>query len=201
MKLTPEQILERMERFVDAAQRVKALKDYLLTFNFVDNHVDWLEEELARHDEAVEEVGRIYDEEMIPIINEIGAYVGEHQEAFSRLVEAEMGDASLASRKAKEALDSASKSQATIKVVCPDCGKTFEVAVGDAQAASPDAANPSTAAASRPALESNAVAAELRFRPEPETELVEKVADVNVPTFVDDDDDDDFPTVVIGGRK
>lgn len=87
MEYTPEQIQERLDRFVQAADKVRELKDYLLSFRFMDSHQDWLEEELARHDEAIEEIGRIYNQEMIPLVQEMSAYLEEHKEDFQALVE------------------------------------------------------------------------------------------------------------------
>ncbi len=87
MELTPQQVQERLEKFVHGAEKVRELKDYLLTFRFLDNHEDWLEEELARHDEAIEEIGRIYQEEMVPLVQEMAAYLEEHKEDFEALVE------------------------------------------------------------------------------------------------------------------
>jgi len=87
MEYTPEQVQERLDRFVQAAEKVRELKDYLLSFRFLDSHQDWLEEELARHDEAIEEIGRIYNQEMIPLVREMSAYLEEHKEDFEALVE------------------------------------------------------------------------------------------------------------------
>ncbi|MCR5660998.1 MAG: hypothetical protein K6G50_02585 [bacterium] len=107
MELTPQEILEKMAKYIESARKVKGIKDYLLTFNFMDNHADYLEEQLARHDEMVEEVGRIYNEEMLPIVKEIAAYLGEHKEDL---------DALIAREKEIEAMPIA---------VCPECGCEF----------------------------------------------------------------------------
>ena len=87
MELTPQQVQEKLEKFVTSAEKVRELKDSLLTFRFMDNHEEWLEEELARHDEAVEEIGRIYQEEMVPLVQEMAAYLEEHKADFETLVE------------------------------------------------------------------------------------------------------------------
>jgi len=87
MELTPQQVQEKLEKFVHGAEKVRELKDYLLTFRFLDNHEDWLEEELARHDEAIEEIGRIYQEEMVPLVQEMAAYLEAHKADFETLVE------------------------------------------------------------------------------------------------------------------
>ncbi len=113
MELTPQEILEKMAKYIESARKVKGLKDYLLTFNFMDNHADYLEEQLARHDEMVEEVGRIYNEEMLPIVKEIAAYLGEHREEL---------DALIAREKEIEAMPIA---------VCPECGCEFRAPLPD----------------------------------------------------------------------
>ncbi|GEM_PF-3188656 len=87
MELTPQQVQEKLEKFVHGAEKIRELKDYLLTFRFLDNHEDWLEEELARHDEAIEEIGRIYQDEMVPLVQEMATYLEQHKEDFEALVE------------------------------------------------------------------------------------------------------------------
>lgn len=88
MEMTSQEILAKMERFVRGAKKVKDLKDYLLTFRFMDNHPDWLQEELVRHDEAIEEIGRIYAEEMLPLAEEMAAYLAAHPDDLEDLVAA-----------------------------------------------------------------------------------------------------------------
>ena len=117
MELTPQEILEKMAKYIESARKVKGLKDYLLTFNFIDNHADYLEEQLARHDEMVEEVGRIYNEEMLPIVKEIAAYLGEHKEELDLII---------AREKEIEAMPIA---------VCPECGCEFRAPLPEPEAA------------------------------------------------------------------
>jgi len=88
VELSSQEILEKMARYVECAKRIRELKDYLLTFRFLGNHEQWLEEELARHDEAVEEVGRLYQEEMLPLIEEMADYLSTHKEDLDKLIEA-----------------------------------------------------------------------------------------------------------------
>ncbi|MFH0802050.1 MAG: hypothetical protein V2A78_06645 [bacterium] len=88
MELSSREILERMEKYVQSAGKVKELKDYLLTFRFLGDNKEWLEEELARHDEAIEEVGRIYREEMLPLIEEMAEYLSAHKEDLEKLIQA-----------------------------------------------------------------------------------------------------------------
>jgi len=88
MELTSQDILERMEKFVEGARKIKELKDYLLTFRFLDRHEDWLQEELERHDEAIEAIGRIYTEEMLPLAEEMAAYLARHEEDLDDLIAA-----------------------------------------------------------------------------------------------------------------
>ena len=85
MELSSREILERMEKYVQNAEKIKILKDYLLTFRFLGDNKEWLEEELSRHDEAIEEVGRIYREEMLPLIEEVAGYLEAHQEDLRSL--------------------------------------------------------------------------------------------------------------------
>ena len=87
MELKPQEVQEKLQKFVRSAEKVRELKDYLLTFRFMDSDREWLDEELARHDQAVEEIGRIYQEEMVPLVQEVAAYLAEHQEDFEALVE------------------------------------------------------------------------------------------------------------------
>ena len=87
MEYTPQQIQDKLDKFVQSAEKIRELKDYLLGFRFLDSHQDWLEEELARHDEAIEEIGRIYQEDMIPLVQEMSAYLEEHKEDFEALIE------------------------------------------------------------------------------------------------------------------
>ena len=89
MEYTQAEIMAKMEQFVDAARRVKELKDYLLDFKFISNDVDFLEDQMNKHDETIEAIGRIYDEEMTPLVEEMAAYLNCHREDFEDLLNAE----------------------------------------------------------------------------------------------------------------
>lgn len=89
MEYTQAEIMEKMEQFVEAARRVKELKDYLLGFKFISNDIDFLEDQMRKHDDAIEEIGRIYDEEMTPLVEEMAAYLHCHREDFEDLLNAE----------------------------------------------------------------------------------------------------------------
>ncbi|MBQ7568949.1 hypothetical protein IJT17_09110 [bacterium] len=89
MEYTQAEIMAKMAQFIDSARRVKELKDYLLGFSFYSNDPEFLEEQIKEHDEAIEEVGRIYDEEMLPLIEEMAEYLNCHREDFENLLEAE----------------------------------------------------------------------------------------------------------------
>ncbi len=86
-ELSSGEILAMMEKYVQSAGKIKILKDYLLTFRFLGDNREWLEEELSRHDEAIEEVGRIYREEMLPLVEKVAGYLECHREELMALTE------------------------------------------------------------------------------------------------------------------
>lgn len=89
MEYTQAEIMAKMAKFVDCSRKVKGLKDYLLGFRLYGNDKEFLEEQIKRHDEAIEEVGRIYDEEMKPLIEEMAEYLNCHREDFEAIIEEE----------------------------------------------------------------------------------------------------------------
>lgn len=89
MEYTQAEIMAKMAKFVDCSRKVKGLKDYLLGFRLYGNDKEFLEEQIKRHDEAIEEVGRIYEEEMKPLIEEMAEYLNCHREDFEAIIEEE----------------------------------------------------------------------------------------------------------------
>lgn len=86
MEYTQAEIMAKMAKFVECSRKVKGLKDYLLGFRLYGNDREFLEEQIKRHDEAIEEVGRIYDEEMKPLIEEMAEYLNCHREDFEAII-------------------------------------------------------------------------------------------------------------------
>ena len=86
MEYTQAEIMAKMAKFVDCSRKIKGLKDYLLGFRLYGNDQEFLLEQIKRHDEAIEEVGRIYDEEMKPLIEEMAEYLNCHREDFEAII-------------------------------------------------------------------------------------------------------------------
>lgn len=77
MEFTPEEILERMEIYERYAHRIKELKDLLLDFEVYGDE-DIVAASMQHQDEIFAEIRTIYQEKMLPILEEMARYVSEN---------------------------------------------------------------------------------------------------------------------------
>jgi hypothetical protein len=78
MEFTPEDIILRMEVYARYAHRIKELKDLMLEFDIFGDE-DLVMDSMHHQEGIIEEIRLIYQEKMVPIIEEMAQYVAEHQ--------------------------------------------------------------------------------------------------------------------------
>lgn len=84
MKFTTEEIMERMNAYVNYAHRIKEIKDLLLDFEIYGDE-DVVEAAMRQQDELLKEIHVIYQERMLPIVEEVARYVGENRHLIEQM--------------------------------------------------------------------------------------------------------------------
>lgn len=84
--MTTQEILDRLYGFVEHARRVGEIKDTLLYFKTFGNDAEVLGFQAQQQEELVAEVGRIYQEKMTPIVEEIASFLAEHPEELEEML-------------------------------------------------------------------------------------------------------------------
>jgi hypothetical protein len=77
MEFTPEDIICRMEVYAQYAYRIKELKDLLLEFDIFGDE-DLISDSMHHQDGIIMEIREIYQDKMVPIIDEMADYVATH---------------------------------------------------------------------------------------------------------------------------
>lgn len=93
MEFTPEEIEYRMEVYTNYAHRIKELKDLLLDFEIFGDE-DLIEASMRHQDEIISEIRMLYQEKMVPIIEELVQYVCENADILE-MASREEGNISL----------------------------------------------------------------------------------------------------------
>ncbi len=77
MDFTPNDIMKRMESYLAYAHQVKEIKDLLLDFEIYGDE-DLMEASSRHQDELIKEIHAIYQERMVPLVEEIAVYVNNN---------------------------------------------------------------------------------------------------------------------------
>lgn len=83
MKFTTEEIMERMNAYVNYAHRIKEIKDLLLDFEIYGDE-DIVTAAMRQQDELLKEIHTIYQERMLPIVEEVACYVNENRHLLNQ---------------------------------------------------------------------------------------------------------------------
>ncbi|MBI3930301.1 MAG: hypothetical protein HY319_32495 [Armatimonadetes bacterium] len=84
--LSPEQVLERVELLMSRARDLQELKEQMLYVETFGSDRTELGEELERHDSLVEEIQVAYRDGILPIVEELVAFLEEHPAELGRLL-------------------------------------------------------------------------------------------------------------------
>jgi len=90
VEFTPEDIEYRMEVYTDYAHRIKQLKDLLLDFEIFGDE-DLVEASMRQQDGIIREIRMIYQDKMVPIIEELVQYICENAWVLDRAAGEEEG--------------------------------------------------------------------------------------------------------------
>jgi len=77
VEFTPDDILKRMESYITYAHRVKEIKDLLLDFEIYGDE-DLIEASSRHQDELIREIRSIYQERMVPLMEEMAVYIRDN---------------------------------------------------------------------------------------------------------------------------
>ncbi len=77
MEYTSEEIMNRMNAYVSYAQQIKEIKDLLLDFEIYGDE-DTVSAAVQQQDELIKEIHIIYQERMLPIVQDLARYVSEN---------------------------------------------------------------------------------------------------------------------------
>gem|GEM_PF-1330228 len=83
MKFTTEEIMERMNAYVRYAHQIKEIKDLLLDFEIYGDE-DIVEAAMRQQEELLKEIHVIYQERMLPIVDEVARYVNENMHLLNQ---------------------------------------------------------------------------------------------------------------------
>ncbi|MHC9539536.1 MAG: hypothetical protein AB9903_08450 [Vulcanimicrobiota bacterium] len=83
MKFTTEEIMERMNAYVNYAHRIKEIKDLLLDFEIYGDE-DVVTAAMRQQDELLKEIHTIYQDRMLPIVEEVARYVNENRHLLNQ---------------------------------------------------------------------------------------------------------------------
>ncbi|MDQ7823902.1 MAG: hypothetical protein RDV48_13970 [Candidatus Eremiobacteraeota bacterium] len=83
MKLTTEEIMERINAYVNYAHRIKEIKDLLLDFEIYGEE-DIVEAAMIQQEELLREIHVIYQERMLPIVEEIARHVDDNRHLLTQ---------------------------------------------------------------------------------------------------------------------
>jgi len=83
MKFTTEEIMERMNAYVNYAHRIKEIKDLLLDFEIYGDE-DVVMAAMRQQDELLKEIHTIYQDRMLPIVEEVARYVNENRHLLNQ---------------------------------------------------------------------------------------------------------------------
>jgi len=90
MEFSPEDIICRMEVYAQYAYRIKELKDLLLEFDIFGDE-DLIADSMRHQDGIIMEIREIYQEKMVPIIDEMADFVATHMHVLYAPVDQEFG--------------------------------------------------------------------------------------------------------------
>jgi len=88
VEFTPEEIEYRMEVYTNYAHRIKELKDLLLDFEIFGDE-DLVEASMRHQDEIIREIRMLYQEKMVPIIEEMVQYICDNADVLETASRAE----------------------------------------------------------------------------------------------------------------
>ena len=108
MEFTPEEVLERMEIYERYAHRIKELKDLLLDLDVYGDE-DIVAASMQHQDEIIAEIRMIYQDKMVPILEEMARYVSENIHVLDRM--SGVSEMEATSKETDEIVDSLDKSR------------------------------------------------------------------------------------------
>lgn len=75
--MTREEVQQRLDAFMGLLDQEQVLKEELLALRLYGRRAteDEVAEQLARHDELIREIERLRAEEMLPLLEEVAAFV------------------------------------------------------------------------------------------------------------------------------
>jgi len=109
VEFTPEDIEYRMEIYTNYAHRIKELKDLLLDFEIFGDE-DLIEASMRHQDEIIQEIRMLYQDKMVPIIEELVQYICENADVLE-MASREEGDLSFDETQSEPQLESQARSR------------------------------------------------------------------------------------------